>query len=211
MENQVRELLREMADEVPPYLDVPSRLQPRARRRIAFNSIAGGLVAVGIALAMVTGLRSLGRDMRSTPGVDVPAPSVTPSPSPSVAPTLATVRFSERGCVYEGPGTAPAGQITIHVVNRVKERLYFALLSIEQGHSHDDLVRWTTGPNSARPPSWVTVVGDADVAASEGQSFGQLNFTTDVGPGLFGIVCATPKVPSSPILTPGSFSVPENT
>lgn len=212
MQNRVRELLREMADEVPTYHDVPPSLERRARRQVALRVGTTGLVAFGLVLATVAGLRSLSSDRTDVPGVDISRPSDSPSPSVS-APTTTrgTVRFGGSGCAYKGPTTAPAGQIRIHVVNRVEERLYFALLSIGQGHTYDDLTRWTTGPQSELPPGWVTVVGDADVAASEGRSSGQLTFTTDVEPGLYGIVCATPTVPASRIWTPGSFSVATNT
>src|SRR5947199_252854 len=35
MENQVRELLRDIAEDIPPQRQVPPTLRPRARRRIA--------------------------------------------------------------------------------------------------------------------------------------------------------------------------------
>ena len=205
VENQVRELLQRMAEEVPTNPAMPPQLKVRAGRSIALRFGASALAVCAVALVVVGAVRSL------DPGrPEVPGSSATAPPSRTSAPeSSATVRFSERGCIYRGPEAVPAGQITIEVRNKAPEGLYFALLSIDDGYSYEDLERWTTGPDRAEPPAWVTTVDDADIAAS----YGRHGVTVNVTPGLYGIVCATPKagpdVDSTPILTPGWFAVTE--
>lgn len=50
MDNQVRELLRDIAEDIPPQREVPPTLRPRARRRIA--AIVGVTVVAVAALAL---------------------------------------------------------------------------------------------------------------------------------------------------------------
>jgi hypothetical protein len=202
VEDQVKELLREMAQEVPAYRDVPPDLKVRARQRIA-ATIAGGALLIAIAVLLTgAGLRAL--DLGTAP---VPAISVTPSsPTPVSTTTAMKVSFSQEGCSYNGPARVPAGRVTIRVRNRSKDGLYFALLSIAGGHTYADLQRWTTGPDRNRPPAWVATIDDADIAPS----YGRHNTSLDLSAGLYGIVCGTPKARDAgliPLWTPASFTV----
>ena len=82
MEDQLRELLRDLADEAPPQGKVPPGLVGRARRRIALV-LGTAVVAVAAVLAgSVIGVRTLAFER---PTVNVPA---TPSPASHTAETF---------------------------------------------------------------------------------------------------------------------------
>jgi Protein of unknown function (DUF4232) len=58
MQDEVRQLLRDKATEMPPHLDVPPKLQRRVRPRIARNAVLVAATAVVVAIVAVTGFRS---------------------------------------------------------------------------------------------------------------------------------------------------------
>jgi Tol biopolymer transport system component len=77
MENQVRELLRDIAEDIPPQREVPPTLRPRARRRIA-TTVGVTLVAVGaLALGSVVAVRSI---TASSPRPANPGPTTPLTP-----------------------------------------------------------------------------------------------------------------------------------
>ena len=56
---KIRELLHQMADEVPPHHSVPASIERRAKQRIAMNSVLiGGMIAV-LAAGTFVGVRAL--------------------------------------------------------------------------------------------------------------------------------------------------------
>jgi photosystem II stability/assembly factor-like uncharacterized protein len=59
MEEEIRELLRSMAGEVPPHRDIPPRTLRRTRRRASLTIGVGAVVVSGIAVAAFAGLRTL--------------------------------------------------------------------------------------------------------------------------------------------------------
>ena len=77
MENQVRELLRDIAGDIPPQRDVPPTLRPRARRRIAATVGVTVVVVGALALGGVVAVRSI---TASSPVPADPGPTTEPTP-----------------------------------------------------------------------------------------------------------------------------------
>src|SRR5438552_14717262 len=90
MENQVRELLRALADEIPPQRMVPSDLPGRARLRIAVIAGTSLVVVIALTIGTITGVRSL----RGAPSPQPAHP--TPKPAPIGKPP-GTIGFDARG------------------------------------------------------------------------------------------------------------------
>jgi Protein of unknown function (DUF4232) len=82
IDDDVRELLRQKAQDVPPHQEVPRSLVPRVRRRIAVNVLAVGATAIVLTAGLFVGVRAL--------NVIGPAEPIGPGPSPSVEPTTTT-------------------------------------------------------------------------------------------------------------------------
>jgi hypothetical protein len=59
MQDEVRQLLRDKATEMPPHLDVPPSLRKRVRPRIARNALLVAASAAVITVGTVAGFRSL--------------------------------------------------------------------------------------------------------------------------------------------------------
>ncbi len=59
MQDEVRQLLRDKATEMPPHLDVPPSLQKRVRPRIARNAALMAATAAVVTVVAVAGFRSL--------------------------------------------------------------------------------------------------------------------------------------------------------
>src|SRR5436305_1706137 len=77
MEQSVRDLLRDISNDIPPQRQVPPTLRPRARRRIA-ATVGVTLVAVGaLALGGVVAVRSINE---SPPRPIHPGPTIAPTP-----------------------------------------------------------------------------------------------------------------------------------
>lgn len=77
MENQVRELLRDIAEDIPPQRGVPPTLRPRARRRSA-ATVGMTVVVVGaLVLGGVAAVRSI---TESSPRLADPGPTIEPTP-----------------------------------------------------------------------------------------------------------------------------------
>src|SRR5438067_6953235 len=85
MGDDLRELLRRKADQVPPHRAAPRSLMRRARRRIAVNALGAGLLVVVLAGGAFAGLRALAMRLVQRPvgppPTSAPAPSLTPAPS----------------------------------------------------------------------------------------------------------------------------------
>ena len=77
MENQVRELLRDIAEDIPPQREVPPTLRPRARRRIAATVGVTVMVVGALALGGVVAARSI---TESSPVPVDPGPTTGPTP-----------------------------------------------------------------------------------------------------------------------------------
>ena len=74
MEERIRGLLRDRAEDVPARLDMPGRAQTRARRRMAFTMGAMTLAVAALVVGTVVGVRQLA------------APDVPAKPHPTLVP-----------------------------------------------------------------------------------------------------------------------------
>src|SRR5436190_7551894 len=77
MENQVRELLRDIAEDIPPQREVPPTLRPRARRRMAATVGVTVVAVAALALGGVVAVRSI---TESSPRPANPGPTTEPTP-----------------------------------------------------------------------------------------------------------------------------------
>lgn len=97
MEEQLRQLLQNLADEAPPQGGVPPGLVGRARRRMALVVGTAAIAVAAVLAGSVVGVRTLafGRPSGNVPASRrppvspsaAPAPFPTPTPSPSPAPS----------------------------------------------------------------------------------------------------------------------------
>jgi Tol biopolymer transport system component len=76
MENRIRELLRDRAEDVPAHWDMPAHTQVRARRRIAFTMGATALTVATLVVGTVVGVRQLTAAPPPVPAM--PGPSLVP-------------------------------------------------------------------------------------------------------------------------------------
>ncbi|MDP9223822.1 MAG: DUF4232 domain-containing protein, partial [Actinomycetota bacterium] len=83
MDDEIRELLRRKADEVPPHGDVPRSLTRRVRRRVAWNAAAVGTMLVVLGAGTVVGARALNAPGSPKPIRPASTATVQSSPSPS--------------------------------------------------------------------------------------------------------------------------------
>ncbi len=80
MENEVRDLLADIAEDIPPQRQVPPPLRGRARRRIMAVGATTLAVAAVLVAGGVVGVRSLSQ----------PPVPIQPSPGPTTGPTAGT-------------------------------------------------------------------------------------------------------------------------
>jgi hypothetical protein len=114
-----------------------------------------------------------------------------------------TLTLSETGCAYNGPHRIPTGRLTIDVVNKTADDLYFSLASIDEGHSYDELL----SADTEGPPPWATVVNDGQIGPGE---VSELAGTLTSG--TYGLLCArwhdeSGSLVEAGVWTPGSFTV----
>src|SRR5438128_10656471 len=86
MDDDLRDLLRRKADDVPPHREVPRSLTGRARRRIALNALGVGMAVVVLAGGAFAGLRAFGASPAPQPGGTPSTPPAQPTP-PSACTT----------------------------------------------------------------------------------------------------------------------------
>jgi WD40 repeat protein len=77
MENQIRELFHDIAEDIPPQREVPPTLRPRARRRIAATI---GVTVVAVGVLIVGGVVAVRSIPRSPPRPVNPGPTTAPTP-----------------------------------------------------------------------------------------------------------------------------------
>ncbi len=97
-DQDVRDLLRRRAENVPPHGEVPASLAPRVRRRIAFNAALAGAVAVVLAAGAFASVRAFTGSAPQPVG-PTPPPTHASQPAPSQSAT---------GASPTGPVGAPA-------------------------------------------------------------------------------------------------------
>jgi hypothetical protein len=81
---KIRELLHQMADEVPPHHSVPASIERRAKQRIAMNSVLIGGMIAALAAGTFVGVRALAPATKPT---KVPFSTRTKGPARSATTT----------------------------------------------------------------------------------------------------------------------------
>jgi hypothetical protein len=77
VQDEVRQLLRQKATEMPPHLDVPPSLTKRVRPRIARNALIVAATSAMISVGAIAGLRTLNEaPVSQSEGSDSPTPSI---------------------------------------------------------------------------------------------------------------------------------------
>ena len=144
MENQVRELLRDIAEDIPPQREVPPTLRLRARRRFA-TTVGVTVVAIAaLALGSVVAVRSITES--SNRPADAPNKVQLPN-----APE-AWVRI-----VLPDSPACPAGNCHADLVAAGDAGLVVATYSGGDGYPFQRFVGWSS-PNGL---SWHPIEGDA--------------------------------------------------
>jgi hypothetical protein len=105
--------------------------------------------------------------------------------SAKAAPVTVTVTATDYR--FDAPATAPAGAVTIHLINHGKELHQAQLIKLEDGKTAADLAKafQTPGP----PPSWIKFVGGPNgiLPGQEAQA------TSVLAPGSYVYVCFIPS------------------
>lgn len=105
IDGDVRELLRQKAQDVPPHVEVPRSLVRRVRRRIAANALAVGATAIVLTVGVFTGVRALDGMGSSEPIAPGPRPSVEPTPSTSTAAACTSGQLRAVGSMEGAAGS----------------------------------------------------------------------------------------------------------
>ena len=121
---------------------------------------------------------------------DRPAGGTGTSPATATEPAKAapaTVTVTATDYRFDAPATAPAGAVTIHLVNHGKELHQVQLIKLEGGKTAADLTKalHTPGP----PPSWIKFVGGPNGVAP-GQ---EARATSVLAPGSYVFICFIPS------------------
>jgi uncharacterized cupredoxin-like copper-binding protein len=107
------------------------------------------------------------------------------APAPTFKPAVITVRASE--FAFTAPKSAPAGTITLRMVNDGKQLHHVAVVKLLQGRTVSDFVEAMKKPGP--PPAWAVAVGGPN-AAVPGQS---TDATLTLEPGNYALVCFVPS------------------
>jgi plastocyanin len=109
----------------------------------------------------------------------------TATESANAAPATVTVTATDYA--FDAPATAPAGAVTIHLINHGKELHQVQLIKLENGKTAADLGKalHTPGP----PPAWIKFVGGPNGIAP-GQ---EARATSVLAPGSYAYLCFIPS------------------
>jgi len=109
----------------------------------------------------------------------------TATEAPKAAPAIVTVTATDFR--FDAPATAPAGAVTIHLINHGKELHQVQLVKLEDGKTAADFAKalQTPGP----PPSWIKFVGGPNGIAP-GQ---EARATSVLAPGSYMYLCFIPS------------------
>jgi len=109
----------------------------------------------------------------------------TATEPPKAAPAIVTVTATDYR--FDAPATAPAGAVTIHLINHGKELHQVQLIKLEDGKTAADFAKalQTPGP----PPSWIKFVGGPNGIAP-GQ---EAQATSVLAPGSYVYLCLIPS------------------
>jgi hypothetical protein len=121
---------------------------------------------------------------------DRPASGTGTSPATATEPPKAapaTVTVTATDFRFDAPATAPAGAVTIHLINHGKELHQVQLVKLEDGKTAADFAKalQTPGP----PPSWIKFVGGPNGIAP-GQ---EARATSVLAPGSYMYLCFIPS------------------
>ncbi len=110
IDDEVREMLRQKAQDVPPNREVPRSLVRRSRRRIALNAVAVSATVVVLAVGAFAGVRALSGP--STSELLGRGPSSPSGPTPS-APVTCTTGDLRAVATMQGAAGSREGTITL--------------------------------------------------------------------------------------------------
>ena len=162
--DDLRELLRRRANELPPHREVPSSLRGRARRRIAFNALGVGLAVVVAAGGALAGIRAFGGPSAPEPGGS-PSPSSQQTPSGSGLPACTSAQLRAVGSM-EGAAGSREGAITLENLSdqtcTLQGRPVITLLDQSGNPISSGVTISSTPPRwvvdrSPKPPGWPVV------------------------------------------------------
>jgi hypothetical protein len=111
LHDDLRELLRRKADEVPTHRTMPRSLVRRARGRIAVNALAVGLTVAVFAGGLLAGVRTFGA-AHDTQEAGQP-PSITPPTSPAASKPACTGGQLRANASIEGAAGSREGAVTL--------------------------------------------------------------------------------------------------
>jgi uncharacterized cupredoxin-like copper-binding protein len=119
------------------------------------------------------------------PGSGTGSSPATATESAKAAPATVTVTATDYG--FDAPATAPAGAVTIHLINHGKELHQVQLIKLENGKTAADLAKAMRTPGPT--PSWVKFVGGPNGIAP-GQ---EARATSVLAPGRYVFLCFIPS------------------
>jgi Protein of unknown function (DUF4232) len=158
VDDEVRDLLRDKAHEIPPHLDLPRSLTPRVRRRIALNALAVTATLVVIAAGAFVTLRAF----RSQPSETYAGATRCTSADLRAIVSMEGAAGSREGTI-ELTNTADTctltGTPTLELLDRHMDPIVsgIAFVSVPAG--------WEVG-GSPQPPGWPVVTLARDDSAS---------------------------------------------
>ena len=109
VDDDLRELLRRRADDVPPHRGVPRSLVGRARRRIALNALGVGVAVVVLAGGAFAGLRAFGAAPAPQPAGQTSTSSVQPTPPASTIQACTSAQLRAVGSMQGAAGSREGG------------------------------------------------------------------------------------------------------
>jgi hypothetical protein len=181
MDDEIRQLLRKKADEVPRRRAIPVSLTRRVRLRIARNSVALGTMIVLLAAGTFVGARALnapGSHEHVRPASSSPRASnqpASPTSTPPASPTTCTPGQLRAVGIFEGAAGSREGAISLTNLSDVTCTLQgnpqIALLDANQNPITSGIA-FSSSPAgwevnaSPTPPGWPLVTLAPGQAAS---------------------------------------------
>ncbi|HLW16283.1 MAG TPA: DUF4232 domain-containing protein [Actinomycetota bacterium] len=101
---KIRELLHQMADEVPPHHSVPASIERRAKQRLAMNSVAIGGMIAALAVGAFVGVRALAPASKPTT-----VPFQTSGPATTTTPRCTSGQLRALGSLSGAAGSRIGG------------------------------------------------------------------------------------------------------
>jgi len=110
-DTKIRQLLKDLADEVPMHDTVPASMTRRAKTRIAINSVALGAMVVALGLGAFAGVRALAPEAKSTklPFSASPSAKVTSATTPAAIPPCTSGQLRAIGSLSGAAGSRVGG------------------------------------------------------------------------------------------------------